>query len=93
MTRHGESLRRLAQGFVDGRKSFWEFHEAFLERWTRLAPDRRAEAAREGWNEVYGWVLSAVADPVSEEDGVRGVVGEAELRNRLRRHPLLASPR
>jgi hypothetical protein len=46
----------------------------------------------DGWNVIYGWILTAIPDPVSGEDGARGVIGEAELRNRLRLHPLLRTP-
>jgi hypothetical protein len=81
-------LRRLVRSFVEERESFWGFHEGFLTCWTRLPPDARSEAEPMGWNEIYAWVLIAIPDPVSVADGARGVIGETELRNRLRRHPL-----
>jgi hypothetical protein len=93
MSRHDQELRRLARSFVEERESFWGFHEAFLTRWTRLDPEALPAAERKGWNEIYAWILTSIPDPVSVEDGARGVIGESELRNRLRRHPLLASPR
>jgi hypothetical protein len=92
MNRHHKELHRLARAFVGEQESFWEFHEEFLTRWTRLPPDALAPPVREGWNQIYAWILTSIPDPVSPEDGARGVIGEAELRNRLRRHPLLASP-
>jgi hypothetical protein len=92
MSRRERELHRLARSFVEERESFWGFHEAFLRCWTGLPPHDRARATREGWNEIYAWVLTSVPDPVSAEDGARGVIGEAELRKRLRRHSLLASP-
>ena len=93
MSRHDKELRRLAQSFVGARESFWSFHEEFLTRWTRLPPDALSEGEREGWNEIYSWVLTSIPDPVSAEDGARGVIGETELKNRLRQHALLTSPR
>lgn len=93
MSRQGKELARLVRRFLSEKESFWEFHESFLDRWTRLSPEARTGTDREGWNEIYGWILSSVPDPVPAEDGARGVIGEAELRQRLGRHPLLASPR
>lgn len=92
MNRHDKELRRLARSFLSGRDSFWGFHEEFLTCWTRLPPDALPEAEREGWNEVYAWVLTSIPDPVSTEDGARGVIGETELKNRLRRHRLMTTP-
>lgn len=93
MSRHADELRRLTQSFLSSRESFWGFHEAFLTCWTRLPPGALSEPVRDRWNQIYGWILTAIPDPVSAEDGARGVIGEAELKNRLRRHPLLATPR
>ena len=86
MNRHDAELGRLTQAFLLEGKSFWGFHEEFLTRWTRLPPDALSPSQREGWNEVYSWVLTSIPDPVSVEDAARGVIGEAELRDRLRRH-------
>lgn len=89
MSRHGKELRRLVRDFLEEKDSFWGFHEAFLDRWTRL-PDGALQAAdHEAWNEVYGWILTSIPDPVSEEDGARGLIGESELRDRLRSHPMI----
>ncbi len=74
MNRQDRDLRRLAQEFQDEQRSFGDFHEAFLSRWT----------------EIYSRVLTTLPDPVRDEDLEHGVIGEAELRRRLRRHPLLA---
>lgn len=93
MNRHGKDCARLVGKFLSGKQSFWEFHASFLDRWTRLSPGARTGMDREGWNEIYGWVLSSSPDPVPALDGARGVIGETELRQRLGRHPLLASPR
>lgn len=93
MSGHDRELSRLARSFLGEEESFWGFHEGFLNCWTRLPPAARSEAARCGWNEIYAWVLRAIPDPVPAEDEARGVIGERELRSRLRRHPLLATPR
>jgi hypothetical protein len=92
MSRAGRDLRRLVREFLEERESFWGFHEAFLAKWTHLPPETFTGDELEGWNQVYAWILTAIPDPVSEEDGSRGVIGEAELRNRLRPHPLLRPP-
>lgn len=93
MNRHAREFQRLGRSFVTGQQSFWEFHEEFLTRWTRLTQDALSEEERSEWNEIYGWVLTSIPDPVSAEDGARGVIGETELRDRLRRHALLSTPR
>jgi hypothetical protein len=90
MNRHVTTLRRLVRDFLGDRESFWAFHEAYLTAWTHLPPNALRDAERTEWNEIYALVLTAIPDPVSPEDGARGVIGERELRERLRRHPLVA---
>jgi hypothetical protein len=92
MNRHDRGLRKLVQEFLDGERSFADFHEVFLSRWTRLPPRALTPAARERWNEVFALVLISIPDPVTREDAARGVIGEAELRRRLLQHPVLAGP-
>lgn len=92
MNRHDRGLRRLVQEFLDGERTFAEFHEGFLSRWTRLPPRALAPAARARWNEVFGLVLTTLPDPVAGEDAARGVIGEAELKRQLLQHPVLAGP-
>ncbi|HJR34033.1 MAG TPA: hypothetical protein VJ817_03745 [Gemmatimonadales bacterium] len=92
MNRHDRGLRKLVQEFLDGDRSFADFHEAFLSRWTRLPPRALTPAARERWNAVFALVLTTIPDPVTGEDAARGVIGEAELRARLLQHPVLAGP-
>ena len=92
MNRHDRGLRALVQEFLDGERSFADFHEAFLSRWTRLPPRALTPAARERWNAVFALVLTTIPDPVSGEDAARGTIGEAELRQRLLQHPVLAGP-
>ena len=93
MSRSAKEFRRLTRAFLGEQESFWGFHEEFLARWTHLPPDALSGGERAAWNEIYAWILTSIPDPVSAEDGARGVIGEAELRDRLRRHPLLATPR
>jgi len=90
MNRHDRALRGLVQEFLDETRSFEDFHEGFIARWTRLPARALAPAARSRWNEIYALVLTVLPDPVRDEDSARGALGEAELRRRLRRHPLLA---
>ena len=92
MNLHRTELRDITRGFLTGRDSFWDFHEAFLDRWARLPADALKPQDRVAWNEVYGWILSSIPDPVSPEDRARGVIGETELRERMRVHPLLDQP-
>jgi hypothetical protein len=92
MNHHRKELLHLAREFVTERDSFWDFHEAFIDRWTRLPADALKPQDRAAWNTIYGWLLSAIPDPVSHPDRDRGVIGEAELRERIRAHPLLGQP-
>jgi hypothetical protein len=92
MSRHGKELRRLVREFLEEKESFWGFHEAFLDRWTRLPDGVLSLTDHTAWSEIYGWILTSIPDPVSSEDGDRGLIGEAALRTRLRGHPLLAPP-
>ena len=89
MSRHVQEFRRLVKAFLGAKESFWGFHEEFLARWTHLPKNALAPSEWEAWNEIYAWILTSIPDPVSVEDGSRGVIGEAELRDRLRRHELL----
>ena len=89
MSRHGKELRRLVRDFLGDRESFWAFHEEYLAVWTHLPPGGLGPEERAAWNEGYSWILTAIPDPVSPEDSARGVIGEAELRERLQRHPLV----
>lgn len=93
MNRHDRELRRLVQEFLDQERSFADFHEAFLSRWTRLPPRALTPALRARWNEVFALVLTAIPDPVAGEEVAGGAIGEAELRRRLLQHPVLAGPR
>jgi hypothetical protein len=90
VNRHDRALRRLVHEFLDEGRRFEDFHEGFIAQWTRLPARALTPAARSRWNDIYGLVLIALPDPVGEEDTARGAIGEAELRRRLRRHPLLA---
>jgi hypothetical protein len=90
VNRHDRALRQLVQEFLDEARPFGDFHEGFIARWTRLPARGLTPEARSRWNEIYSLVLTALPDPVEDADLARGAIGEAELRRRLRRHPLLA---
>lgn len=93
MSHHGKDLRRLVRDFLSCRESFWGFHEKFLAMWTRLPSDVLGTEEHADWNEIYGWILTSSPEPISEVDAARGVIGEAVLRDRLRRHPCTAPTR
>lgn len=80
----------MVQEFLDDARSFGDFHEGFIARWTRLPARGLTPEARSRWNEIYTLVLRALPDPVGDADLAGGAIGEAELRRQLRRHPLLA---
>lgn len=92
MNRFDRALRRLVQEFLEGERSFASFHEAFIARWTRLPPRALTPSGRSRWNEVYALVLAARPDPLDPAFAADGVIGEAELRRRLKADPLLAGP-
>jgi len=92
MTRHEKELQRLARSFIGKEEPFWGFHEEFITRWTRMPVDGLSEEERKEWNEIYSWILTSIPDPVSVEDAARGVIGETELRERLRRRLALSPP-
>jgi hypothetical protein len=87
MNRFDRALRRLVQEFLDGQRSFEDFHAAFLASWTRLPARALTPAGRARWNEIYGLVLTARPDPLAAEFQSDGAIGAEELRRRLRDHP------
>ena len=92
MNRHRSALRAVTHGFLAGQESFWDFHERFLDLWGRMPPGILKPQDREAWGKIYAWVLTSIPDPVSVADRARGVMGEGELRERMRSHPLLSDP-
>lgn len=92
MNRFDRALRRLVQEFLEGERSFESFHEGFIARWTRLPPRALTPAGRARWNDIYALILTARPDPLDPAHAAEGVIGESELRRRLRADPLLAGP-
>ena len=90
MNRFDRALRRLVQEFLDGERSFEDFHATFLARWTRMPARALTPSGRARWNEIYALVLTARTDPLAAEFVQDGAIGEEELRRRFRAHPLLA---
>ena len=69
--------------FLENRLGFRQFHTEFIDLFVR----REAELPRADWvrwNGVYGWVCQAIPDPVDPAHRPHGVIGEEELRTRLR---------
>jgi hypothetical protein len=73
----------LVARFVSGQpfREFWatfmEFYAAFDD--SVLSPGQRAR-----YEQLYEWVYMGQPDPVSKDDRSVGLVGESELRSRLR---------
>ena len=77
-------LRLLLDDFADG-APYLAFWNAFVEHAEDFAPDAElTPAGRLAYRELYDLVYASSADPVSPAQRAQGVVGEAELRDRLR---------
>jgi hypothetical protein len=77
-------LRRLLDDFADG-APFWPFWIAFMDNLDDFRPDRvLSPAGRAAYEAVCDLVYTAVPDPVAPADRTAGVIGESELRERLR---------
>ena len=73
----------LVARFVDG-QPFLEFWTAFMEFYAAfddsvLSPEQRAR-----YEQLYEWVYMGQSDPTAESERAAGLVGEQELRSRLR---------
>lgn len=90
MTHHERELRRLVGDFAAGRTGLDRFHPEFIDRWTRLPAGALSAGSRGSWNEIYSLVLRTIPGTPGGPEGAQGVLGPEELRQRLRRHPLLA---
>jgi hypothetical protein len=77
-------LRRLLDDFCDG-APFWPFWNAFMDHMDGFRPDRvLSPAGRATYDAVYDLVCRGAPDPVAPADRADGVIGEGELRARLR---------
>ena len=77
-------LRLLLDDFVDG-APFWPFWNAFMDHLEDFEPERAlSPAGQRAYDELYDLVYMGAPDPVSAADRADGVIGERELRERLR---------
>ena len=88
-----EQLTAIVQRFVAGQpfmefwRAFMDFHDAHPE------PADLSAAEQASYEQLYELAYMGAADPVAPEDHAVGLVGEAELRERLRSFTLGASSR
>jgi hypothetical protein len=74
-------LEQAVDTYLTGGQEFWDFYFPFMKLW--LDAEVVGEQA-ELWDEIYEVVYMAGPDPVPAEDRRDGIIGEAELKNRLR---------
>lgn len=85
MTSTLADLRLLLDDFVAG-APLWPFWNAFMEHMERFEPERAlSPAGQRTYDELYELVYASVPDPVSAADRADGIIGEAELRERVGR--------
>jgi hypothetical protein len=77
-------LQRLVDDFLDG-GPFWPFWNAFMEHMEGFEPEWvLSPAGQRAYDELYELVCMGAPDPVPVDDRALGVIGETELRARLR---------
>jgi hypothetical protein len=77
-------LRRLLDDFYDG-APFWPFWNAFMDHMDGFRPDQMLSPVGQAtYDTVYDLVYMGAPDPVTPADRANGVIGEGELRARLR---------
>jgi len=76
-------LRSQLDQFLLGGKRFEEFRHDFLGQYLRLPENALPSGERSFWHEVYRLLCVTTQDPVSEAARNQGVIGEADLRERL----------
>ena len=65
------------QAFYDFWKAFMDFYEAFDD--SVLSPEQRVR-----FEQLYEWVYMGQPDPTADAERELGLVGESEMRERLR---------
>ena len=65
------------QAFYDFWKAFMDFYEAFDD--SVLSPEQRGR-----FEQLYEWVYMGQPDPTADAERELGLVGESEMRERLR---------
>jgi hypothetical protein len=84
-------LQRLLDDFVAG-APFWPFWNAFMEHMESFEPERvLSPVGQRAYDELYELVYMGAPDPVAAADRADGVVGEAELRERIKQFRLQAT--
>ena len=77
-------LRLLLDDFVGG-APYLAFWNAFVEHAEDFAPEAELSPAGQlEYRALYDLVYESGADPISPAQRAEGIVGEAELRDRLR---------
>ena len=74
-------LEQAVDTYLTGGQEFWDFYRAFMKLW--LDAEVVGEQAAL-WDEIYEVVYMAGPDPIPAEDTRDGIIGEAELKSRLR---------
>jgi len=82
-----KALKTLIQSYLKGQIPFWAFHHSFIEGFVRL-PEAAARTTGWGkWQKAYGLVSMAAPDPVTADNRAIGIIGEAQLKQRLQDLP------
>ena len=77
-------LRLLLDDFVGG-APFRAFWNTFMEHMETFAPEAElSPAGQRAYDDLYELVYMGAADPVSPDERADGIIGEGELRERLR---------
>jgi hypothetical protein len=79
-----QELRRHLDGFLAGKEPMADFQREFMGQYLRLTPGALPEPERPLWRSVYELLTRAAPDPIDPSARSQGVIGEAELRARLR---------
>ena len=78
-------LRRHLDGFLSGHSPMADFQREFMGQYLRLTPRSLPRAEEPLWRSVYELLTRAAPDPIDIKDRSHGVIGEAELRDRLKK--------
>jgi hypothetical protein len=73
----------LVDRFVAG-QPFSEFWFAFMRFYVDFDDSVLSPEERTRYEQLYEWVYMGQSDPTAKEDRAVGLVGESELRSRLR---------
>jgi len=79
-----QELRRHLDGFLAGRATMPDFQREFMGQYLRLPPHGLPQSEQPLWRSVYELLTRAAPDPIDPSARSQGVIGESELRARLR---------